>query len=276
LKRLISLILVGMFIMCGSVLAAEWTEPKVWDHCTEGVERTPWYDANTRTLYFVKDYNIFQSKLVIKEWSKPVQVEIPGVNTKQNQINPLRRGNHLYFASYSPKTDYDFYMSTWDEKVKSWSKPIKLEDVSSDGQDWDSWVSGDETLMYIISKGPFGGKQVRGGRGVWKSVKKDGEWTTPIPLEGKINSEVNEWSVFMDKESGRIYIDSNREGSLGSYDIWVLEGEDGVPENLGAPINTNLAERSLWTDGKLMFFTGLNYESGIGGYDIFVSFKKEK
>lgn len=80
----------------------------------------------------------------------------------------------------------------------------------------------------------------------------------------------------MDEESGRIYIDSNREGSLGSYDIWVLEGADGVPENLGDPINTNLVERSLWTDGKLMFFTGLNYKSGIGGYNIFVSFKKEE
>jgi hypothetical protein len=275
MRRLILLTALLIFVMISAVYAGSWSEPKVWDQCVESVDRMPWYDAENKTLYFIRDYNIFQSTFEGEKWSKPEEVVLPGFNTRQNQVNPVKRGNHLYFASYSPQSDYDIYMATWDEKAKSWGTPVIIKEVSSDEQDWGLWVSKDETEMYLISKGPFAGKSVRGGRGIWKSVKESGTWSTPVPLAGDINSEVNEWSVFKDEESGKIYIDSNRSGSVGSYDIWVLENEDAKAVNIGSPINTNLAERSLWTNGKVMFFTGLNYEGGVGGYDIFVSFYED-
>ncbi|MCK4258210.1 MAG: hypothetical protein KAX49_04490 [Halanaerobiales bacterium] len=274
MKKVIGLILVALFVMSIPVMAGGWTEPKVWDQCGESVDRMPWYDAESKTLYFCRDYNLYQSQFADNKWSKPVQVEIPGINVRQNQVSPVKRGNHLYFASFSPATDYDFYMSTWNQTTQSWGEAAKLETINSDGQDWALWVSKDENEAYLISQSSFAGKNVRGGRGVWKAIKENGEWTTPVPLEGDINSEVNEWSVFKEENSGKIYINSNREGAMGSYDIWVLDNDDAKAVNLGSPINTKLSERSLWTDGRLMFFTGLNYENGVGGYDIFVSFYK--
>ncbi|MCG8516107.1 MAG: hypothetical protein MI740_18430 [Halanaerobiales bacterium] len=258
-----------------AVVASGWSEPRVWEQSGASVDRMPWYDPPTKTLYFIRDYNIYQSSFVNTAWTKPVEVEIPGLNTRQNQVNPVKRGNHLYFASYFPATDYDFYMTTWNQETETWGEAVRLTELSGEDQDWALWVNTAETEAYLISKGPFGDQQVRGGRGVWKAVKSDGEWQRPRPLTGAINSEGNEWSVFKDEQSGKIYIDSNRPGSLGSYDIWVLAGEDQTAVNLGRPINTELSERSLWTDGKVLFFSALDYENGIGGYDIFVSFYQD-
>lgn len=274
MKRVISVFLVAIFVLSMSAVAGEWSEPKVWDQCVESVDRMPWYDVATKTLYFCRDYNIYESSFDGKSWTKPSQVEIPGLNARQNQVSPIRRGNNLYFASYSPATDYDFYMTTWNEETGKWGKPERINNLSSDGQEWALWVSKDENEAYLVAKANFAGQSVRGKRGVWKSVKENGEWKTPVPLTGDINSELNEWSVFKDENTGKIYINSNRQGAIGSYDIWVLENEDAEAVNIGSPINTNLSERSLWTDGKLMFFTGLNYENGVGGYDIFVSFNQ--
>lgn len=137
-------------------------------------------------------------------------------------------------------------------------------------------MNSDEDLAYLISKGPpFNDREVRAGRGgVWKSEKIDGgEWTVPVPLEGDINSESNDWSVFVDEASSLFYVSGTREGGAieGTYNIWVFDGgEEGEAQNLGLPINQGNV-RSMWTDGRIMFFTGNNYPGGISTYDIFIS-----
>lgn len=271
MRRNFGLALLIVFLVSGVVFAAGWSEPVLWDHTTSDIERMPWYDPDSQTLYFTRSYNLFESKMVDGAWSEPAEVVVPGINRRQNQVSPLRRGNNLYFASFEQATDYDFYVSTWDEDKGEWGIAVKLETLSSDAQDWALWVSSDETLAYLISKGPFGGQEVRGGRGVWKSEQVDGAWSTPVPLQGEINSETNDWSVFVDETSGLFYVNSTREGAIeGTYNIWVFDGEDGLGENIGLPINAGNA-RSLWTNGKIMFFTGNNYPGGISTYDIFVS-----
>lgn len=271
MRRNFGLALLIVFLVSGVVFAAGWSEPVLWDHTTSDIERMPWYDPDSQTLYFTRSYNLFESKMVDGAWSEPAEVVVPGINRRQNQVSPLRRGNNLYFASFEQATDYDFYVSAWDEDKGEWGIAVKLETLSSDAQDWALWVSSDETLAYLVSKGPFGGQEVRGGRGVWKSEQVDGAWSTPVPLQGKINSETNDWSVFVDESSGLFYVNSTREGAIeGTYNIWVFDGEDGLGENIGLPINAGNA-RSLWTNGKIMFFTGNNYPGGISTYDIFVS-----
>ena len=270
MRRNFGLALLIVFLVSGVVFAAGWSEPVLWDHTTSDIERMPWYDPDSQTLYFTRSYNLFESKMVDGAWSEPAEVVVPGINRRQNQVSPLRRGNNLYFASFEQATDYDFYVSTWDEDKGEWGIAVKLETLSSDAQDWALWVSSDETLAYLVSKGPFGGQEVRGGRGVWKSEQVDGAWSTPVPLQGEINSETNDWSVFVDESSGLFYVNSTREGAIeGTYNIWVFDGEDGLGENIGLPINAGNA-RSLWTNGKIMFFTGNNYPGGISTYDIFV------
>ncbi|NLJ74488.1 MAG: hypothetical protein GX331_05785 [Firmicutes bacterium] len=272
MKKHVILSMILVLVVSSTALASGWSEPVLWEHSSSETERMPWYDSESKTLYFTRNYNLYESTMVDGSWSEPTEVIIPGVNRRQNQVSPLRRGNNLYFASYSPATDYDFYVSTWNEETQSWGEAVKLETVSSDLQDWGLWVSSDETVMYLISKGPFDGQEVRGGRGVWKSVKVDGEWTIPVPLQGEINSDTNDWCVFVDETTGKFYVSSTREGALGgTYDIWVFDGEDGEAVNLGLPINAGNA-RSMWTDGNVMFFTGNSYPGGISSYDIFVSF----
>lgn len=271
MRKSLILSLLVVLLVSGAVFAAGWSEPILWEKSTTDTDRMPWYDPDTQTLYFTRNYYLFESKLIDGEWSEPAEVMVPGINRRQNQVSPMRRGNNLYFASYDPATDYDFYVSTWDEEAQEWGEAVKIEALSGGTQDWALWLNSDEDLAYLISKGPFNDREVRAGRGVWKSEKVDGEWTVPVPLEGDINSESNDWSVFVDEASGLFYVSGTREGAIeGTYNIWVFDGEEGEAQNLGLPINQGNA-RSMWTDGRIMFFTGNNYPGGISTYDIFIS-----
>ena len=66
-----------------------------------------------------------------------------------------------------------------------------------------------------------------------------------------INSEANEWSPFVDKV-GRIYFDSNREGSIGDYSIWVAEHAQGTPEVFDV-IASGASEREITMNDKFSF-----------------------
>jgi len=95
----------------------------------------------------------------------------------------------------------------------------------------------------------------------------DGVWQDPVNLGAPINSESDEWSVFVD-HAGRIWLDSNREGTLGNYDLWVAEDENATPVNLGAPINTEVAEREPTINDRFFFFSANKREGGAGGWDL--------
>ena len=115
MKKHVVLTMVLVLVVSSAALAAGWSEPVLWEHSSSETERMPWYDVESKTLYFTRNYNLYESKMVDGSWTEPTEIIIPGVNRRQNQVSPVRRGNNLYFASYDPATDYDFYVSTWDE-----------------------------------------------------------------------------------------------------------------------------------------------------------------
>ncbi len=174
-------------------------------------------------------------------------------------------GKVLYFARYDPISDYDFYRSEWDEEKGEWGEPEVIIELSTDIQEWAINVNEDETVAYIVSKfPPYNPDTEVGKRDIWKSVKVDGVWQDPVNLGAPINSESDEWSVFVD-HAGRIWLDSNREGTLGNYDLWVAEDENATPVNLGAPINTEVAEREPTINDRFFFFSANKREGGAGG-----------
>ncbi len=82
---------------------------------------------------------------------------------------------------------------------------------------------------------------------MWKSEKIDGgEWTVPVPLEGDINSESNDWSVFVDEASSLFYVSGTREGGAieGTYNIWVFDGgKRAKPKTLAYPLTKAMSAR---------------------------------
>lgn len=247
---------------------AGWSEPMLWEHSTGDTERMPYLAGNT--MYFAKNYDIYSSTFdeATGKWSEPEPVPGP-INTGANEVYPcvVAGGKVLYFARYDPISDYDFYRSEWDEEKGEWGEPEVIIELSTDIQEWAINVNEDETVAYIVSKFPYNPDTEVGKRDIWKSVKVDGVWQDPVNLGAPINSESDEWSVFVD-HAGRIWLDSNREGTLGNYDLWVAEDENATPVNLGAPINTEVAEREPTINDRFFFFSANKREGGAGGWDL--------
>jgi OmpA-OmpF porin, OOP family len=73
---------------------------------------------------------------------------------------------------------------------------------------------------------------------------KNGEWSAPMNLGDDINTNATECIPFLAPDGFTIYFSSNREGGLGSNDIYVSKRMDrtwqkwSTPKNMGSVINT--------------------------------------
>ncbi|HEX8269549.1 MAG TPA: OmpA family protein [Flavobacterium sp.] len=78
------------------------------------------------------------------------------------------------------------------------------------------------------------------------------------------------------KDGKQLYFASDMPGSLGSFDIYVVDinedGTYGIPKNLGETINSIHREQfpTISDDGTLLYFASDGHQ-GIGGLDIFMS-----
>ncbi len=86
---------------------------------TAGNEKSPFFHADNKTLYFSSDrhpglggYDIFYSQYIDGEWQKPVNIGYP-INTEKDDLGFVvnTRGNRAYFASnqLAGKGGYDIY-----------------------------------------------------------------------------------------------------------------------------------------------------------------------
>ncbi|MEZ4772033.1 MAG: OmpA family protein [Bacteroidia bacterium] len=75
--------------------------------------------------------------------------------------------------------------------------------------------------------------------------KEDGTWTRPKSLGQTVNSSGSDASPFIAADNKSLYFASDREGGLGSFDIYVTRRLDdswltwSKPENLGPSVNTS-------------------------------------
>ena len=107
------------------------------------------------------------------------------------------------------------------------------------------------------------------------------EWSAPINLGPVVNSGFNDLAPALSKDGLSLYFQSNRpSGSAGGLDLWVSQRTDGdapwgAPVNLGAAINTPFTEGgpAFSRDGHWMFFNSDRPQGGVGGTDIWVSWR---
>lgn len=118
-------------------------------------------------------------------------------------------------------------------------------------------------------------------RDFWESALTGDFWQRPIKLAGSINTPTNEGSPSFTADGQTLYYAaSDRSDSKGKSDIYnaVLEGVDWRGgENPGFPVNTAAWEShpSISADGKVLFFSS-DREGGLGGLDIWMTFKDEQ
>ena len=116
-----------------------------------------------------------------------------------------------------------------------------------------------------------------GGCKIMVSVKQQGNWTEPIPLNYQVNARGYETKhPTLTPGGDTLLFVSNRPGGSGGNDIWMSirggNGESwGPPRNLGDIINTSGNEISpYFSAGSEELYFASDGQRGFGGMDVFV------
>jgi len=137
--------------------------------------------------------------------------------------------------------------------------------INSDGHDATVGLAPDAQRLLVYVEDNGGDLQEAELRGA--------EWRKPQKLGSRINSRGHESSAAYSPDGRTLYFVSDKEGGLGSRDIYkiTIDGR-GPAQNLGPVINTPYGEEGVFLhpDGKTMYFSSEGHNS-MGGYDIFKS-----
>lgn len=230
---------------------------------TSYTEIHPVISPDGKTLYFVRSDHPTNNKGSYSSqdvWVSDISGGLDNAVAKRLPTTPFNSQTYNSIAGVSPdgnsmlikgnfKSDgtvgkgYSFIYRTKD----GWSKPSAIEI-----EDYENMTKGDYIGAYwtqdgkhiILSMSTVSGSNEQDL--FVTHLKEDGKWTKPISLGASINGkETDEHSPFMASDGKTLYYSSDREGGLGSNDIWMVKREDETwtkwtePVNLGSDVNTD-------------------------------------
>jgi hypothetical protein len=115
------------------------------------------------------------------------------------------------------------------------------------------------------------------------STKADFTFGEPVNLGPTINSSSGDALDCVSYDGLEMYIDSNRSGGYGTWDIWVstretIDDEWGAPVNLGPNINFSWGDVGafLSSEDLEMYFCSYNSPGGYGYWDIWLTKRAAK
>ena len=119
-----------------------------------------------------------------------------------------------------------------------WSKPVAFKYNNSEYSNGQPHLSADGKTMYFTSDMPGG----FGGTDLYVStLSATNDWTTPVNLGDKINTESDEMFAFFEENNDQLFFASNGHFGLGGLDIltaYKMNDQFGVAKNIGSPFNT--------------------------------------
>ena len=120
-------------------------------------------------------------------------------------------------------------------------------------------------------------RRINGDEDFYETNKVDGQWQKATPVNGKINTNLNEGAQNVSQDGQwLIFTGCNYPEGLGSCDLYISfknkNGEWSEAENMGRNINTDAWESapSLSADKRDLYFSSTR-AGGFGGSDIWVS-----
>lgn len=148
--------------------------------------------------------------------------------------------------------------------------------VNSEFSDHSPVLTADESMLLFTSRRPYKGHEIEADdqydENIYMSRKLEtGTWSSPEPLNDKINTTEHEATVSLSYDGSELYI--YREDDNGTLLLSKFNGDDWTePIPLNENINTKYRETGacLSTDGQKLYFAS-DRPGGLGGYDIYVS-----
>lgn len=146
--------------------------------------------------------------------------------------------------------------------------------VNTDEYEYFPVLTADEQTLVFTRNQRTGGMDYQ--EDFYVSFLDNDEWMQAMNLGEPINTDDNEGAQTITADGQQLFfIGCNRKSGLGSCDIYrsLRKGKHwGIPENLGAPVNSSKWESqpSVSSDGKTLYFVS-NRPGGLGDMDIWVS-----
>ncbi|RBQ01844.1 OmpA family protein [Pedobacter miscanthi] len=154
------------------------------------------------------------------KWSEPVSFAYNNVND-YSVGDPFitTDGNSLYFASNMPggMGGADIYVCLKTD-AGEWGKPINLKEVNTEGNDR-SPVFDEKDNFYFSSDGRVG----MGGLDVFRALREGGGIGRIENMGYPFNSPQDDFAFSPNAKGGMVYLSSNRDGGLGSDDIYSID-----------------------------------------------------
>jgi OOP family OmpA-OmpF porin len=151
--------------------------------------------------------------------------------------------------------------------ANGWSPPQKMDIPNyvsmSKGQFDCGFMSADGKVLLMA----FSEKKNSKEDDIYVSFRqKDGSWTKPMELGPEVNTKFTETTPFLAPDGATLYFSSNREGGLGSNDIYVCKRVDKTWKHWSKPVNLG---PNVNTDGYDAYYT----LSASGDYAYLTTFK---
>jgi len=192
---------------------------------------------------------------------------------RKGAITVSQDGDWLFFAADIAGAgigDFDIYKSVY--TPSGWSEQENLGDsINTDFWESSPAISPDKRALYFSSTRPGG----YGGADLYVSyLKPNGRWTEALNMGPTINTAGDEMAPFIHADNQTLYFTSDGLPGYGGSDLFVLKklpnGQWGIPENMGYPINTIENEGSLAVaaDGYTAYYAS-DREDSRGGLDIY-------
>lgn len=196
------------------------------------------------------------------------------INTSDSEYlpSPSLDGKSMVFTRRLQGQE-DLYLSYKNDSGQ-WSVAVALETINTpDNEAAQSTSEDGKIIVFTMCNNKTTGF---GSCDLYYTQWENNEFTAPVNMGPRINTPAWESQPSLFANGKKMLFSSNRKGSVGGNDLWMVEktreGKWGAVINLGPNINTDKHEESpfLHSDGKTLYFRS-NGHTGMGGFDLFMS-----
>jgi len=159
-----------------------------------------------------------------------------------------------------------------------WTGP-EVAAFSGEYSDLEPAFSPDGKKLFFVSNRPLEANGSTKDYDIWMIERLQNGWSEPSDIGSPINTETNEFYPSI-SQNGTLYFTASYDGGQGGEDIYFSRFETGrfaEPENLGPAINTERNEFNAFVapDETYLIFSSFGREDGLGGGDLYISFRNE-